>query len=285
MVDKTTSETALATVRTAILAGEEETEFFYAALEQVGEDQWPGLLALANHPSATVRRALVANVPFFTPGEPPAAVLVEVAIRLTTDPDPRVRDHACFVLGTQCREVDTLELRDALALRLDDLDRDTRCEALLGLAFRGDERALPRVRPALTRPTGDVWRMEMLAAGALGDPDLHPFVLWHLDGWDDDDTLSIEAVRRLTDPAGPGSDLFRGVAEFRRARAHRQPEGELMTWWKLMLELLDLAPQREWEFHQAVRRRLGGDEKALEEVDLDFAPAPVDEEGGPPDTA
>ncbi|WP_375423793.1 HEAT repeat domain-containing protein [uncultured Friedmanniella sp.] len=280
----TSSETALATVLRSILTGEDETELFYAALEQVEEHQWPALLALADHPSPAVRLALVSNLPFFTPGEPPAGVVLETAIRLTTDADARVRDHACFVLGTQCREVDTPELREVLALRLDDLDRDTRCEALLGLAFRGDQRALPRVRAALTRPTGDVWRMEMLAAGALGDPDLHPLVLRHLDGWDDEDKPSIEAGRRLTDPAGPGSDLFRGVAEFIRARAHHQPGGDLLTWWLLMIELLDLAPHREWDFHQAVRRRLTGDDQALEELDLDFALTPVDEEGGATDT-
>jgi hypothetical protein len=47
-----------------------------------------------------------------------------------------VRDYACLALGTQWREVDSPELRSALADRLDDPDRDTGHEALLGLAYR-----------------------------------------------------------------------------------------------------------------------------------------------------
>lgn len=79
--------------------------------------------------------------------------------------------------------------------------------ALLGLAYRHDPRAFPRVRAALSRPSGDLWRLELVAAGALGDPRLHPLVLRHLDGWDEEDSLVTDAVRRLTDPAGPGADL------------------------------------------------------------------------------
>ena len=182
--------------------------------------QWPRLLELTQHRDPRVREALVSTLPFLD--DPPLPEFVDAATRLTEDPDIKVRDHACFVLAQQWREIDTPALHEALAARLDDLDRDTRCEALVGLAFRHDDRARPRVRAALTRASGDVNRLELIAAGALGDPSLHPLVLRHLEGWDD--TIWVDAVRRLTNPHGPGADLFRGVAELYAARAHGLPD-------------------------------------------------------------
>ena len=100
-------------------------------------------------------------------------------------------------------------IRDALAARIDDSDVETRCEALLGLAYRQDLRALPYVRDALALANGDVWMLELRAAGALGDPSLHPLVNQHLDGWNDPDAAVIDGVYRLTDPAGIGLDVLR----------------------------------------------------------------------------
>lgn len=82
--------------------------------------------------------------------------MIQVAIRLTGDVDKKTRDWACFALAEQWREIDTPELREALVARLDDIDHDTRLEALVGLAYRRDNRALQRVRDALSRPSGNV---------------------------------------------------------------------------------------------------------------------------------
>ncbi len=74
---------------------------------------------------------------------------IESLIVLTKDPEAHVRDWATFALGTQV-EVDTPELREALVDRLADEDEDTRDEAIVGLARRGDRRmipALPRISP------------------------------------------------------------------------------------------------------------------------------------------
>ena len=137
---------------------------------------------------------------------------------------------------------------------------------MLGLAFRHDERALPRVTAALSRRTGDVWRLELIAAGALGDPSLHRLVLGHLDGWDDDAQLSVEAVRRLTDPAGPEADLFARVGNLYRHRADGRPDSAAdLSAWLLMSQMLDIAPDRAAAFFTATAPRVSDDPSALAE--------------------
>lgn len=190
-----------------------------------------------------------------------------VAIALSDDPDARVRDYACIALGTQWREVDTPELRAALTVRLDDIDRETRCEALVGLAYRHDPSALPRVRAALLRPSGDLWYVEMVAVGALAEPELHPLVMQHQEGWDDLEAATANAARRLTDPAGPGDDIIDGVAELYRGRAHADRDAERWLWaWTSMLSVLEMAPHRGRGFLWAVLAKLDGEPDALDEV-------------------
>ena len=107
------------------------------------------LLSLVDHPSGEVR----AGVTFGLAGRQDPRV-VDALIELTSDTEAEVRDWATFALGTLA-EVDTPEVRDALAARLDDPDLDARAEAIGGLAMRGDTRAL---EPALV----------MLAEGSHG---------------------------------------------------------------------------------------------------------------------
>jgi hypothetical protein len=196
----------------------------------------------------------------------PTPELVARAIELTTADDPRLRDWACFVLGQLWLEVDTPELRAALTARLDDTDHDTRCEALIGLANRRSASILPRVIAALSRDDDSVWRLEMLAAGTLGDPALHPLVLRHQEGWDGADVRTMDVVRRLTDPAGPGEDMIDGVADLYRRRAHGLEDGDAIEAWHLMDELLDIAPWRGRELLDQVISRLAADPAAQEEV-------------------
>ena len=59
---------------------------------------------------------------------------------LSTDRDTSVRDWATFGLGSMIAR-DTQQVRDALMARIGDADPDTRGEALVGLAARGDLRA------------------------------------------------------------------------------------------------------------------------------------------------
>lgn len=250
-----------------LLAGRAGTAVYAAAVDAADASDVAAILTLATHQDAGVRRGVAVTLPLLTHGAPPTGSMVAVAVRLTRDPDKAVRDHACFALTEQWREVDTPALREALADRLDDIDRDTRAEALVGLAYRHDPRALPRVHEALSRPVGVVRRLEMVAAGALSDPRLHELVLRHQEGWDTAaDARTADVVRRLTDPAGPGADVFDGVAGLYRRRAHGRPDGDTLSAWHLMAEMLDIAPHRAGEFLDAVLDRLIGDEAAGREV-------------------
>ena len=153
-----------------LLAGDQCSADFQQAVDAADAADVAAVLALAGHPDPKLRFAVALNLPLLTHGDPPTAEMVQAAIALSADLDAGVRDYACFALGEQWREVDSPAVREALAARLDDADLDARCEALVGLSYRRDSRALPRVRAALSRPSGDVWRLEMIAAGGVVGP-------------------------------------------------------------------------------------------------------------------
>jgi hypothetical protein len=122
------------------------------------------------------------------------------------------------------------------------------------------------MRDALARPNGDVWILELRAAGALGDPSLHPLVAEHLEGWDESDAALVDAVYRLTDPAGIGLDVLSGVGELYRRRAHGEPDGKNLEWWQRMETMLDIAPNRAADFLRAVADLLADDPAASEQL-------------------
>jgi hypothetical protein len=253
------------TLADLLTSGEWNGLEFDDAVQAADESELADALALATHPDADVRLTLAQQLPFLTTAEVPPANLVGVAIGLSADPDHQVRDWATFAIGQQWREVDTEAIRRALAARLDDDDRETRQEALVGLAYRRDPRALPRVRAALSRPDGEVWLLEMIAAGALGDPALHELVMRHQTGWDGDAAQIAGFVRRLTDPSGVGDDIVDGVADVYRRQARGKDDADLLS-WQHMSGMLKIAPHRAAEFLELVLARLGGDEAAIREL-------------------
>jgi HEAT repeat protein len=123
-----------------------------------------------SHPDAGVREAAVHGL------LPVAERAISALVQLSRDEDENVRNWATFGLGSQLGEpgapgfVDTPEVRDALAQRLDDPHSETRAEASLGLAKRGDERAIPVIARELERETE--WLHYVEAAEHLGDPRL-----------------------------------------------------------------------------------------------------------------
>ncbi len=105
------------------------------------------LLDLLDYPSDAVREAVATSLASAMAGEEEERGIAAL-ITLSADRSAEVRDWACFALGTLL-DCDGDAIREALAARLDDPCDDTRCEAVLGLARRGDERGLQPLRRAL----------------------------------------------------------------------------------------------------------------------------------------
>lgn len=149
------------------------------------------LHALSDHRDVEVRR----GVAFGLLGHDDD-LAVATLVALSTDPDAAVRDWATFGLGTQI-DRDDEQVRDALVARLDDEDRDTRGEALRGLAARGDDRAIPRLlielgHPCETDGSGTVQEALLVLAARTADPRLCP---------------RVEAARRAWERARPGETM------------------------------------------------------------------------------
>lgn len=144
----------------------------------------PAVLAHVAHPSPDVRFAVAAALPLIA-GDPPAAGAADALIRLSSDPDPEVRDWATMGLSEPFA-ADNVQLRDALAERLADPEGDIAGEALLGLAQRKDPRALAPLLAWLDG--GGPGNLIVEAAAALGAPEALPALLrLKAAGWQDHD--------------------------------------------------------------------------------------------------
>lgn len=137
----------IAGVLHAMLPGEIDIEVLQAILTAFSHNEFPGTvdvaLDYASHPDADVRKAVVSAL---TGRDDPRALAQ--LIELTSDLEADIRNWSTFAIGTQTT-ADDRDIREALAARLDDLDEETRGEALIGLARRKDERALAVIRAEL----------------------------------------------------------------------------------------------------------------------------------------
>ncbi len=123
-------------------------------------------LPFRGHPSPDVRK----GVAFLLTGSvEPAAVAA--LIELSRDPDEPTRDWATFALGSQI-SLDTPGIREALAQRLEDGELIIRCEAMIGLGLRHDERAVPAIQAELESGSNEPKLIE--AATYAGDSRLLP---------------------------------------------------------------------------------------------------------------
>ncbi len=188
--DRTFPEPCLRTLLSA-LEGEENQDVIRAILVALSHLGKPEAIVPASrfrrHADPEVRHAVVLALTGYED-----ARAIGLLIELTRDPDAQVRDWATFALGSQV-EVDTPELRGALVERLSDEDDDTRAEAFIGLAQRGDCRVIPILSKELA--SGSVGRLAVEAAGLLGDPPLYAGLIALKDWWDLDDALLGEAIR------------------------------------------------------------------------------------------
>lgn len=150
------------------------------------------LQPLTHHPEPAVRRAAISGLRDLG--------AVPDLIRLCDDVDEAVRSWATFTLGSVV-DGDTPELRDALVRRLDDDHDETRAEAVLGLASRGDRRALPVILRELRAHSE--WSHHLEAAALLADPSLYDALL----AYEGTPQLAplVERARRACSPAPAGA--------------------------------------------------------------------------------
>ncbi|WP_375758444.1 HEAT repeat domain-containing protein [Corallococcus exercitus] len=156
-------------------------EAMAAALGHLGDPRAvPALLPLKDHPDAHVRFGVVMGL-----SRHRDAQALQTLLQLSRDADEVVREWATFTLGSQAREVDTPELREALVERLSETHPKIRGEALLGLALRKDARVLEPLRRVLEGP--GVTTLDVEAAQALEDVSLLPLLLAHREAFDKED--------------------------------------------------------------------------------------------------
>jgi hypothetical protein len=157
-----------------------------------------------DHPHTEVRLAVAQCLPNGVEDDTPCRdAVIEALITLTSDESSDVRDWACFGLGQV--DADSPEVKDALAARLTDPDDDTRCEALLALAKTGDSRVGAALQQRLGFDPDDVFRLELLAAAELADPNLHPLLVRLSEEWAGDDDEFMPALAFATSRCHPGA--------------------------------------------------------------------------------
>lgn len=128
----------------------------------------PQLLELRDPADEQVRHGVVHGLSYHD-DEAAIAGLIE----LSRDEDTSVRNWATFGLG-RLTDADTPEIRTALLGRLEDSDPEIRGEALVGLAARGDRRAMPALRSEFEGNLQGTWPLE--AAAEFRDPTLRPLI-------------------------------------------------------------------------------------------------------------
>jgi HEAT repeat protein len=144
------------------------------------------LMSWARHPDPQIRFGVVFALLGHAHDD-----AIKTLIQLSADPDDEVRDWATFGLGTQIED-DTPAIRAALTARLADPHKDTRDEALVGLAHRHD----PGVIDPLLRElqSGYVGQLDVEAARQMADPRLYPALIVLQEWWDVDPELLSEAL-------------------------------------------------------------------------------------------
>ncbi len=128
-------------------------------------------LGLIKHPLPRVRYATTHMLIAAKEDQRAMAAL----ITLSKDTDALTRNWATFGLAQQMEKRDTPEMREAFVARLNDPDKETQAEAILGLALRKDLRVIQPLIDAL-RDDEPSWT-NYKAAWALASPALCPALL------------------------------------------------------------------------------------------------------------
>ena len=154
----------------------------------------PLAVGLSTHPDSEVRHGVVLALSIHHGHEVPQAI--ETLIQLSNDSCGHVRDWATFALGTLI-EIDTKQIRDALADRLSDPDFDTRGEALVGLAQRKDVRVIAALK--LELESDCIGCLAIEAAEWIASSELYDLLV-DLRGWWDIDVNLLERAIAVSKP-------------------------------------------------------------------------------------
>ncbi len=192
------------------LAGDSDISVTIAAIHGLRPQHDPRarvvVVGHAGHTDPEVRLAVAQALPSLL-GDgrvDPASPVVRTLMALMTDAEDGVRDWATFGLG-QLVAVDGDEVRRALVDRLDDVDADTRREALIGLARRRDPRAVDLTLAAFERD--DDQEVAVRAAELLRSPVLLSAIERFREATDEP-TLADLAMRR-SDPVQQAEETAR----------------------------------------------------------------------------
>ncbi|GCE22626.1 HEAT repeat domain-containing protein [Dictyobacter kobayashii] len=166
----------------AMLQQEQESEVLKSVAVALGHRNDPraikALARLKHHPDEAVRFGMVFGLMGYED-----ELAIQTLIECSTDIDVDVRDWATFALGSQI-ELDTLAIREALLARLNDTDENTRSEAIVGLAQRGDPHMVEPLIADLEQ--GWISNAALEAAAEIGDPRLYPILQQLQLTWADD---------------------------------------------------------------------------------------------------
>ena len=188
------------TILLGMLNVEENTDVVEAILVALGHLKQPEAIEpasrLRTHPDPEVRH----GVAFCLLGHDDQRA-VDTLIELSRDVDAHVRDWGRFGLGAMI-DLDTPAIRQVLAERLNDVDINTRSEAIVGLAQRRD----PRVIPALSKElASDEIKYEVVeAATVLADPQLYPLLVALRERSGCDEECLLEAIAACTPSRASG---------------------------------------------------------------------------------
>lgn len=160
---------------------------------------------LAKHESVFVRQAMASSINTLEPTDQG----IEMLLLLMADENGDVRDWATFSVGTHT-DIDTPEVRQALFARLYDPHDDTHSEAVVGLARRGDERAVPAIRQRCEEALQDDWELGSAwfdAAAEIAAPELLP-CLEAMVGVGEIETDLDHAIRRCRGEVSPDGAVY-----------------------------------------------------------------------------